>query len=66
MFKVPIWGEIDGRPIKIFLGRRYAITTNHDVFEGTITECENERFLIKTSDGGFKIDFELITDIKEI
>ena len=66
MFRVSIMGEIDGKSIKVFLGRRYKIYTSNNVFEGTITECKNESFLIKTVEGGFVIDFELISDIKEM
>lgn len=66
MFKVPIWGEINGKPIKIFLGKRYEISTDENKFEGTILELKNESFLIKTIDGGFRVHFNLITDIKEI
>lgn len=66
MFNIPIWGEIDGRTIKVFFGRRYRISTNDNVFEGTITDCDNKSFLIKTVDGGFGVDFELINNIEEI
>lgn len=66
MFKIPIWGEIDSRTVKVVLGRRYKISTSNKVFNGTITECKNESFLIKTVEGGFTISFELINDIEEI
>lgn len=66
MFKVPIWGDIDGKTIKVFLGRRYKIATNSNIYEGTITKCENESFLISTVKGGFAVSFELINNIEEI
>lgn len=66
MFKIPIWGEINNKTIKIIIGKRYIIHTDCNIFEGTILECKNESFLIKTVDGGIAIDFGSITDINEI
>ena len=66
MFKVPIRGEINEKPINVFLGRRYKITTTNKTFEGTVTKCENESFLIKTINGGFVVDFESINNIETI
>lgn len=66
MFKIPIYGEIDGKPIKVIMGSRYRIYTDNKEFEGTVVRCANDSFLIKTVDGGFFIDFALINDIKEI
>lgn len=66
MFKKPILGEIDGKSIKVILGRRYKISTDNNIFEGIITKCNNDSFLIKTVEGGFVINFELINNIEEI
>lgn len=66
MFNIPIHGEVNGKNIDIFLGRRYKIETDSGDFGGTITKCENDSFLIKTVDGGFFIDFDLINNIEEI
>lgn len=66
MFVKTIWGEIDGRTIKIILGRRYRITTSKKTYEGTITKCDDYSFSIKTVDGGFLISFELVDDIDEL
>lgn len=66
MFTIPIYGEIDGKTVKVILGNRYKITTNEKEFEGTITELKNNSFLIKTIEGGFTVDFKLIDKIEEI
>lgn len=63
MFKIPIWGDIDGKTVKIILGKRYKISTNNNEFLGTISELKGESFLIKTVDGGFLINFDEINDI---
>lgn len=66
MFRIPIYGEIDGKNIRVLLGKRYKISTNDNVFEGTIAKMINNSFLIKTVNGGFWVDFDLINDIEEL
>lgn len=66
MFTIPIYGEIDGKTVKVILGNRYRIITNEKELEGTITELKNNSFLIKTVKGGFTVDFKLIINIEEI
>ena len=66
MFITPIYGEINGKPIKIILGKRYKITTKDNVFEGTIRGYEKDCFFVSTVNYGIYIDFENINDIEEI
>lgn len=66
MFKIPIRGEIDGKEIKIVIGNRYKLITDKGIFEGTLIECNDAQFLLKTIDGGLWIDFEIVNDIKII
>lgn len=66
MFRIPIYGEVNGRGIKVNIGDRYLLTTIDKVYEGTITECDGSSFLIKTVDGGFHIDFDDIEGIERI
>lgn len=66
MFTIPIYGEIDGKTVKVILGNRYRITTNEKEFEGTVTELKDNSFLVKTVKGGFIVDFKLINKIEEI
>lgn len=66
MFTIPIYGEIDGKTVKVILGNRYRITTNEKEFEGTVTELKDNGFLVKTVKGGFIVDFKLINKIEEI
>lgn len=71
MFNIPIRGEIDGKDVKIYLNRRYKITTDYEEYEGTLVEFDDvrERFLIKTIPGGLCglwISFGEIIDMEEI
>lgn len=70
MFNIPIIGEIDGKEIKVFTGRRYRMTVYKDdlniVYVGRVVKCADNHFLIKTCFGGYWVDFDDIVDIEEI
>lgn len=64
MFRIPIFGEVNGRRVKINIGDRYILTTINNSYEGTITDCDGTSFLIKTVDGGFRVDFNDIENVE--
>lgn len=66
MFRIPIYGEINGKEVKVNIGDRYIISTLKNKYEGRITKCVEDSFLIKTVEGGIYINFDDIEDIERI
>lgn len=68
MFNIPIRGEIDGRDIAVYLRKRYGITANGKYYEGVLAKCDkiDEKFLIKTVNGGYWILFSEIDNIEKV
>lgn len=68
MFNIPIRGEIDGRDIAVYLGKRYSITAKGKYYEGVLSKCDkiDEKFLIKTVNGGCWIPFTEIDSMERV
>ena len=71
MFKTALSGEVNGKEISLYCGKRYKIYIKDNdghtnILEGFYIEYKGNELLLKNIDGRWWISFDAIEDIVEL